>query len=308
MQRLNRDVQIVSSITKSLWTVVTFGPGATDVGDVEHVQDRLKPDRLYNSMLWWTFGDNALKGKGCVLQEPVLNITRLKVDADLVLKLHTCNRRHGGTPEGLTSTAGGLDSCRGKRNHVHILTLTVKALCTRRRTDDSRCSTRKDEWVMTPWQVLHAGRAAHAARGHHVHHEAAGSVQYSSGSAAGSAAADGCRSFCLSREKVALQKLNERLASCLQQVGRASTHRCAESSRVGIYQRRSVEAETGTCVYDFYFKTAYTKWKHFIKSIFLQRNNQNYSKKKVTYTVNLEETTLIMNNYHVVINIPNILK
>lgn len=84
---------------------------------------------------------------------------------------------------------------------------------------------------MTPWQVLYAGRATSAARGHRVHHGAAGSVQYGSGSAAGSAAADGCRSFCLSREKVALQQLNERLASYLQQVGRASTHRCAESQR-----------------------------------------------------------------------------
>lgn len=87
---------------------------------------------------------------------------------------------------------------------------------------------------MTPWQVLHAGRAASAARGHHVHHGAAGSVQYSSGSAAGSAAgstaADGCRSFCLSREKAALQQLNERLASYLQQVGRAPTQQSGDLS------------------------------------------------------------------------------
>lgn len=109
---------------------------------------------------------------------------------------------------------------------------------------------------MTPWQVLHAGRAASAARGHHVHHGAAGSVQYSSGSAAGSAAADGCRSFCLSREKVALQQLNERLASYLQQVGRASTLRCAESQR-SFSRAEAAEWGLKRRVYDFYFKTVY---------------------------------------------------
>lgn len=94
---------------------------------------------------------------------------------------------------------------------------------------------------MTPWQLLHAGRAASAARAHHLHHGAAGPVQYSSGSAAGSAAADGCRSFCVSTEKVALQQLNERLASYLQQVGRAST------PQSGVFLLQNCSHDVKTC-------------------------------------------------------------
>lgn len=73
---------------------------------------------------------------------------------------------------------------------------------------------------MTSWQVLPAGRAAHAALGHRVHHGPEGSVHYSTASAA-AVAPDSCRSFWLSREKLTLQQLNSRLASYLQQVGHA---------------------------------------------------------------------------------------
>uniref|UniRef100_A0A3B4XIR5 Uncharacterized LOC111649195 n=1 Tax=Seriola lalandi dorsalis TaxID=1841481 RepID=A0A3B4XIR5_SERLL len=70
---------------------------------------------------------------------------------------------------------------------------------------------------MTPWQVLRSGRASQVALGYRFHHGPGVSVHYSTAAAA-HAAADGSRSFCLSREKVTLQQLNGRLASYLQQV------------------------------------------------------------------------------------------
>lgn len=73
---------------------------------------------------------------------------------------------------------------------------------------------------MTSWQVVPAGRAAHAALGYHVHHGPGGSVHDSTASDA-AVAPDSCRSFCLSRERLTLQQLNSRLASYLQQVGHA---------------------------------------------------------------------------------------
>nr|XP_029138036.1 keratin, type I cytoskeletal 18-like [Labrus bergylta] len=68
---------------------------------------------------------------------------------------------------------------------------------------------------MSPWQVLRAGRASWAALGYRVHHGPGVLVHYSTTPAT---ARDSSRSFCLSREKVALQDLNRRLASYLQQV------------------------------------------------------------------------------------------
>ncbi|KAM6966169.1 uncharacterized protein LKV04_018659 [Tautogolabrus adspersus] len=67
---------------------------------------------------------------------------------------------------------------------------------------------------MSSWQVLRAGRASRAALGYRVHHGPGVLVHYSTTPAA----ARDSRSFCLSREKVALQDLNRRLASYLQQV------------------------------------------------------------------------------------------
>nr|XP_046271038.1 uncharacterized protein LOC124073108 [Scatophagus argus] len=73
---------------------------------------------------------------------------------------------------------------------------------------------------MSPWQVLRAGRATQAALGYHVHHVPGGLVHYSAAPAVAAAALapDSSRSFCLSREKVTLQQLNNRLAMYLQQV------------------------------------------------------------------------------------------
>lgn len=76
---------------------------------------------------------------------------------------------------------------------------------------------------MAQWQVLHASRATQASLGYRVHHGPGGLVHYSTApvDAAAAVASDGSRSFCLSREKLNMQQLNERLASYLQQVGDA---------------------------------------------------------------------------------------